>query len=342
MELAKNQSAHVNKRINWMDWAKAIGMFLVVLGHVYRGNDELKIAIYSFHMPLFFFISGFLHTKADSFISTIEKNFRSIIIPFLWFNLFWIVYIILPDILIHKKNLVDAVLDPIKLFLSGFYTTLFAFGYSWFLLALFFSKLIFDLLLKINRPVYIGIIILVSTILLYIYSTYSNSQVFNLGSAILALPYLAIGYLFKKKRLFDKIIDKAFLLIAISIILFVSTFYFSQYNGKIRMDQILYGKNFLLFYIIGLSGTLATLTFSLLLNKFYFSLIHKISAGNLVIMGTHGMLLYFYWIIFREGGYIPVSLTEKIFISVVVMLLEIPIILFIERKMPFVLGKRLK
>lgn len=57
-------------RLNWVDYAKGIGIFLVVLGHVVRGLVNSSVLeksallnfvddwIYAFHMPLFFFISG--------------------------------------------------------------------------------------------------------------------------------------------------------------------------------------------------------------------------------------------------------------------------------------------
>ncbi|MDC5705011.1 acyltransferase [Vibrio europaeus] len=56
-------------RNNWVDCAKAIGIVLVVYGHVMRGlfNAGFEVSehyvlidsiIYSFHMPLFFFLSG--------------------------------------------------------------------------------------------------------------------------------------------------------------------------------------------------------------------------------------------------------------------------------------------
>lgn len=60
----------MQNRSDWVDYAKAIGILLVVYGHVARGlyNAGIKIPIevfkladsivYSFHMPLFFFISG--------------------------------------------------------------------------------------------------------------------------------------------------------------------------------------------------------------------------------------------------------------------------------------------
>ena len=50
----------MNKRIEYLDVAKAIGILFVILGHCYYTAKvpHLGTAIYSFHMPLFFIISG--------------------------------------------------------------------------------------------------------------------------------------------------------------------------------------------------------------------------------------------------------------------------------------------
>lgn len=60
----------MKNREQWVDYAKAIGIILVVYGHVarglYNGGIDLPIiyykffdsVVYSFHMPLFFFLSG--------------------------------------------------------------------------------------------------------------------------------------------------------------------------------------------------------------------------------------------------------------------------------------------
>ena len=54
------------KRIEWVDIAKGIGIFLMVMGHtgIPRIGNQW---IYSFHMPLFFFISGFLFNTSVNF-----------------------------------------------------------------------------------------------------------------------------------------------------------------------------------------------------------------------------------------------------------------------------------
>lgn len=55
------------KRIEWIDIVKFIGIFLVILGHsISADNKQLEVYrnfIYSFHMPLFIFISGYLYKK---------------------------------------------------------------------------------------------------------------------------------------------------------------------------------------------------------------------------------------------------------------------------------------
>ena len=64
-------------RIHWIDYAKGIGIFLVVLGHVCRGAKLSSILapsiahsidrwIYAFHMPIFFFVCGLLIQPAAS------------------------------------------------------------------------------------------------------------------------------------------------------------------------------------------------------------------------------------------------------------------------------------
>ena len=73
-----SEKSSSNQRVVWVDYAKGIGIFLVVLGHTIRGLVHSSILepstavqavdrwIYAFHMPLFFFISGlFIYRSAS-------------------------------------------------------------------------------------------------------------------------------------------------------------------------------------------------------------------------------------------------------------------------------------
>lgn len=46
----------------WIDVLRALGIILVVLGHVSKEPNTV-IFIYAFHMPLFFLLSGFLFNR---------------------------------------------------------------------------------------------------------------------------------------------------------------------------------------------------------------------------------------------------------------------------------------
>lgn len=66
----------MEQRTDWVDYAKAIGILLVVYGHVARGVYNAGIEfpkpiylladsiVYSFHMPLFFFLSGLFFSQS--------------------------------------------------------------------------------------------------------------------------------------------------------------------------------------------------------------------------------------------------------------------------------------
>lgn len=66
-------------RYDWVDAIKGVGIILVVLGHAVRGVHDaglmsdrlfaaLDVRIYAFHMPLFFFVSGFF------FLASLERH----------------------------------------------------------------------------------------------------------------------------------------------------------------------------------------------------------------------------------------------------------------------------
>lgn len=51
-------SIEANKRIEWLDTLKLIVIFYIYLGHLGKDAGKLYPFVFSFHVPLFFFISG--------------------------------------------------------------------------------------------------------------------------------------------------------------------------------------------------------------------------------------------------------------------------------------------
>ena len=107
-------------RILWLDNLKALGIFLVIFGHIIP-DSYLKQYIYSFHVPLFFFVSGYLFDRSKyNFWQFLRKKFATLIIPYLFFAtfsyLFW--FFIVRNLSISGKALA---IDPLNPFIGILY-----------------------------------------------------------------------------------------------------------------------------------------------------------------------------------------------------------------------------
>lgn len=73
-------------RIDYIDIAKGIGILLVVMGH----NDFSLLSpylfklIYSFHMPMFFFMSGIFFKPELPFLALFRRRFESVLKPYIF------------------------------------------------------------------------------------------------------------------------------------------------------------------------------------------------------------------------------------------------------------------
>ena len=88
------------KRVVWIDVAKALAIWLVVMGHVCQwrfpeAGKWLADIIYTFHMPLFLFLSGLFAKKAieaadeDHVVGYMMKKSRQLLLPFMVWMLLW-------------------------------------------------------------------------------------------------------------------------------------------------------------------------------------------------------------------------------------------------------------
>ena len=86
-------------RLHWIDALKGFGIILVVFAH-YTLPVALDTYIFSFHMPLFFFVSGFLFNivkYTESATNFVKGRFRSLIIPYFAFAVLTLLFYILLD-----------------------------------------------------------------------------------------------------------------------------------------------------------------------------------------------------------------------------------------------------
>lgn len=75
----------MNKRIDYLDIAKGIGILFVVLGHNHIKQEYPIVyqVVYSFHMPFFFLLSGMFFKQEYSFLELVRRRFNSLLKPFI-------------------------------------------------------------------------------------------------------------------------------------------------------------------------------------------------------------------------------------------------------------------
>ena len=184
-----------------------LGIFLVVLGHSIPDKNMpyffhvLFRWIYSFHMPLFFSISGYLYKYGlPKYLSMGGKyffinKFNRLIIPFIFLNL-----ITVPMKIIGKSFVYRDVGNNVIDYLSSFlYIENIPIGNLWFIIVLFHIFIIFFFLLPRGLE-YRPLPVIVTFLLLYWMSVYLKNEypIYNflgIETSISNLLYFYIGML---------------------------------------------------------------------------------------------------------------------------------------------------
>ena len=75
------------KRVAWIDSFRGIAMVLVIYGHIFGYEIILGRFFYLFHVPAFFFLSGYLFDPNKTCSEFLKSRFRTLLWPFLTFGL---------------------------------------------------------------------------------------------------------------------------------------------------------------------------------------------------------------------------------------------------------------
>ena len=171
------ESIRIMKRDYSFDNMKVLLIIMVVLGHALEefgttGNlGMIRAMIYSFHMPLFIFISGYF-SKSDA---KPEKLLKTTLIPFIIFNTVW---------LFTQGNAINKI---------NFFKPIYVF---WYLLSLFFWRVTVKYFDKVK-----GIIILSLIVGIYCGCVNEAEKFFSISRTVSFFPYFILGYKFKKESI---------------------------------------------------------------------------------------------------------------------------------------------
>lgn len=328
----------MSTRVIWVDNAKAIGIFLVVFGHL--SNPELVTnIIYSFHMPLFFFLSGLFFSHSGDTSEFMFKKAKSILIPYFIFGIvtymFWL--------FIGRKFGADSALDLPwwKPIIGMFYSV----GTNnwlqhntplWFLTCLYLSEIFFFLLLKVTKTIAIWLIVI--SVLGYLLSLYSiPSLPWSLNTTPQAILFLGAGFL-AKKFIHEPNNILAFIIFAICI---TGIYFIESFNGRIDLSSNRYG-NYLLFFTSSALGIAAVIVLS---QKVNFRPINMVGRHTLVIFLLHGVAVSAYKGVLVLGLGFSLDLFESniainFLLTTAVLLSLTPVSMFITKLAPWATGAK--
>lgn len=237
------------KRDVTFDIMKGLGILLVIIGHTNDIPYILNNFICSFHMPLFFLLSGYFYSPQKNNI-LIKKNAKRLLSPYVFTGF---IIIFLNIVIATNSNNYNLIWKSIIAVLYGTgskHTSLYwgdmpYIGPIWFLLALFWAKLIWNYIVKINAKSDVKLIVaLLISFLATLLDRYFINLPFSFLPGLSAIIFIAIGQEIKNYKL--PIWTKVFLLGCWGVCIFHSQLY---------MVRCWYGHYFL--DILGaLGGTL--------------------------------------------------------------------------------------
>ncbi|MGH8582442.1 MAG: acyltransferase family protein [Gammaproteobacteria bacterium] len=206
--------------MDWVDYAKGIGISLVVYGHVLRGIYHAALGlseafffysdsiVYSFHMPLFFFLSGLfvrnsLSTRGG--LAFLTEKLRLIVYPyFIWSLLQGGVEVVFSDYTNGNATVAElwrVLYQPRAQF--------------WFLYSLLWMYGLYLTAATLRSPSYV--LLLVSMVLLY-YPV--ESPLLGLSGLFKNLIYFVLGTLLLSSSLTERADQLRSSVIAVAVMLF--------------------------------------------------------------------------------------------------------------------------
>lgn len=294
----------MNSRLQHIDIAKGLGILLVVFGHneiVLNEKGELFNIIYSFHLPLFFFLAA-LFFKADGKITElIRGKVDSIIKPY-FVTLIIVAAIYIPlhhssaisyfaGMIYGTENTIPAEWAPLW-FLPHLWAI---FAFSWLLIKVT-NLCAIDKIWRIFMLLFILLIGVLSIDLFWekpINSTGILAKLFS-DNSLRGLPlsldillissfFFLLGFLLKK-QVFDVKVKYPYLALS----LFVFSFYHYYFNYTMDLSERRY-DNLLISTLEAICGIYIVLCFSKLISQYkgISEILSYIGAGSLFILIFH-------------------------------------------------------
>lgn len=333
----------IPQRIVWVDWAKTILIALVCVGHFAPPEIQQKI-IWGFHMPAFFFISGYLYKQHDAW-----RTLVSFVIPVLFYSSITFCVHIIRDVI--ENGYWNYHLDfehPWYRFWGQFFVRLRSNPYGdisimgmWFVIGLIVCRMLCGDIKKFSfilRYCYASLFVFLLWLTIEpVIWDYFPLKDLKLYYGVYAMPFFLFGYIFKSRNIKIARIH--------SYIIMLAAFFYCLITLKIpRINMLDYqcGPTFILFFFSSMCGSVVLFWICTKLPKI--GIVEVFSVGTLFILLLHMQLDYFIRPLFHRLGitpittYIGASLLPWLELAIEFLLFYYPI-RWLNTHCPLLLGK---
>lgn len=132
------QRSHRNAGI---DYVKVFGIFSICVGHFAPVSSWLRIIIYSFNIPLFVFVSGYLKKQSSDFFAFLLKAVKRIMVPYI----IWFMISNIPVVLMGQLSMKGFIVNLLFLYGQTSWNSS-----LWFLPCIFVVYVIFECLVRLT------------------------------------------------------------------------------------------------------------------------------------------------------------------------------------------------
>lgn len=309
---------------------------MVVLGHLwYQSNiPVVNIAIYSFHMPLFFIVSGFViksGVRKNIKIYIKQQTIRLLLPAYIFIIIYLPVYVITSDE-INLGELAEKIC-----FWKG------SLPYNlpcWFFIVLYEAKIIERILDISNRTLKVKILICIVAYLGgYIVYQMNIFLPFGLNRCLVALGFLVTGVCIKdiyQQKDIRRIITMPLFYVVVLVLWILSGVCF---NTKVSMYDFALGK-YWLFILSGISGSIVFVLLCRRVDKL-FVVFRRLGNNTIFIVGTHYIFVTAFKVI---TGIVGIQYTRlygimAVIFTGVLICCYIPVCDFVNKYIPVLNGR---
>lgn len=269
-------------RVAWLDTARGLGILLVLIGHSTALPEVLADWIFVFHMPLFFFLSGFTSaSKREQRLGMVVRSrARGLLVPFAFFwlasYLWWLVARRL-----KPESLLIGVLEPLPGLFFAAGSTLFVNAALWFLPCLFVVTVLWQVLLRAGERVAWSLAIVLSALCMLELRRFASALAWSVDIACVVLPFFALGELLGRTR---RSLPRGGWRPALALGGFALTLAALHLNDRVDLHQRVIGNPF--WFVAGsLGGIAMMLGLSTSMPRLH--ALHAVGRESLTLLATH-------------------------------------------------------